>query len=791
MTMVRRGSAAVSWRRACALAASTVAAIAALGAQDGTPLYRQAGAPVEARVTDLLARMTPEEKVAQLLGIWNRKREVEDAQGRFDPTNARMLLGSGIGEVSRPSEIATPPAGRVRTARDHALFVNALQKWLIENTRLGIPAMFHEEALHGLVAPGGTHFPVPMGLASTWDPGLIERLMSAAALEARARGVQHVLSPVVDLGRDPRWGRIEETYGEDPYLVSRLGVAAVRGYQGASLPLAGDKVFATLKHFAGHGSHEGGINTAPPLVSERLLRAELFVPFEAAVKAGAYTVMPSYNEVDGVPSHVNRWLLEDILRREWGFDGLVVSDYYGIEQLRTRHHVAADGADAGRQALDAGVDLELPDPNGFPELVALVKSGRISESAIDRPVARVLRAKFLAGLFERPLVDADRAESAANTPAHQALALDAARKSIVLLKNEGRILPLDRARVKTLAVIGPNAKGMHLGGYSRDPGRGVDVLSGITAQAGVGVKVVYAEGVRITEHEANWGGDKVVLGDAVQNRARIQEAVKIARQADAIVLAIGTNESVSREAWADNHLGDVADLRLMSNQDELVDAMLQTGKPVIALLVNGRPLAVPLVAERVPAIVEAWYAGQEGGTAIGEVLFGAVNPGGKLPVTFPRHSGQLPVYYNRRPTSFRSHLDLTREPLWEFGFGLSYTTFRLDDLRVASPSIGPGGSTAVAVRVTNTGSRAGDEVVQMYIRDQVSSVTRPTKELRGFARVALKPGESTDVKFTLGPEELSLIDRRMQRVVEPGRFDIMVGTSATPSLTATLDVVAR
>ena len=771
---------------------SGMLAAAALIEAQGPPLYRQAAAPVDARVADLLGRMTIEEKVAQLLGVWNRKREIQDAQGRFDPANAKALLGNGIGEVSRPSEVARPTSGApYRTARDQALFVNAVQKWLVENTRLGIPAMFHEEALHGLVAPGGTHFPVPIGLASAWDPALVERLMGVAALEGRARGTQHVLSPVVDLGRDPRWGRIEETYGEDPYLVTQMGVAAVRGYQGTSLPLAADKVFATLKHFAGHGSHEGGVNTAPALVPERLLRAELLVPFQAAVKAGAYTVMPSYNEVDGIPAHANSWLLTDVLRREWGFSGLVVSDYFGVEQMQTRHHVAADKADAAAQALDAGVDLELPDPYGFSELVGLVKSGRMAESMIDRSVARMLRAKFLAGLFETPYVDPDRAERVTNTPEHQALALEAARKSIVLLKNQGAVLPLDRSRVKTLAVIGPNAKGVHLGGYSRDPGRGVDVLSGITARAGAGVKVVYAEGVRITEHEADWGGDTVVLGNPAQNRTRIQDAVKVAKEADAIVLALGTNESVSREAWADNHLGDVADLTLMSNQEELVQAMLQTGKPVIALLINGRPLAVPLLAERVPAIVEAWYAGQEGGTAIGEVLFGDVNPGGKLPVTFPRHSGQLPVYYNRRPTSFRNHLDLTREPLWAFGYGLSYTTFQLDDLRVASPAIGPGGTTEVSVRVRNSGARAGDEVVQLYIRDQVSSVTRPVKELRGFARVTLQPGDARTVTFRLGPDELSLIDRRMQRVVEPGRFDVMVGTSSATQLTATLDVVAK
>jgi beta-glucosidase len=761
------------------------------GAQ-GTP-YRDAALPVDARVADLLGRMTLEEKVAQLLGIWGQKVKIQDEAGRFVPAKAKALIGDGIGQISRPSEIAGPSAGRpVRQPREHAEFVNAVQKWVIENTRLGIPVMFHEEALHGLAAPRGTHFPVPIGLASTWDPALVERLMSVAAKEARARGCQHVLSPVVDLGRDPRWGRIEETYGEDPYLVSRLGVAAVRGYQGTSLPLAKDKVFATLKHFAGHGSHEGGINTAPPLVSERLMRAELLVPFEVAVKeAGVYAVMPSYNEVDGVVMHANRWLLEDVLRREWGFQGIVVSDYFAIEQLVSRHHVAADKAEAARQALDAGVDIELPDPDGFPELVAMVKDGRVSQASVDLAAGRILKAKFLAGLFENPYVDPAEAERAANTPEHQALALEAARKSIVLLKNDKELLPLARTKVKTLAVIGPNAKGVHLGGYSRDPGRGVSLLTGITEKAGPGVKVVHAEGVRITEHEANWTADKVVMGDPALNRQRIQEAVKVARGADAIVLAIGTNESTSREAWADNHLGDVADLTLMSQQDELVDAMLQTGKPVVVVLINGRPLAIPRVAERVPAIVETWYAGQEAGTAVAEVLFGDVNPGGKLPVTFPRHTGQLPVYYNRRPTSFRSHLDLTREPLWPFGHGLSYTTFALTNLKVTPTTIGAAGRATVTVDVRNTGPRAGDEVVQLYIRDVVSSVTRPTKELRGFERVSLGPGETKTVTFTLGSEALSLIDRRMERVVEPGKFDVMVGSSSAAVTTVTLEVVAR
>jgi len=763
-----------------------------LRAQD-RPIYRDPARSVDDRVADLVARMTLEEKVAQLQAIWNQKSRIQDADGRFNPANARAVLGNGMGEVSRPSEIGTTPTGpRLRGPREQAEFTNAVQRWVIENTRLGIPVLFHEEALHGLAALRGTHFPVPLGLASSWDPALVERVMSVAAREARSRGAQQVLSPVVDLGRDARWGRIEETYGEDPYLVSRLGVAAVRGYQGTSLPLARDKVFATLKHLAGHGSHEGGINTAPSLIPERLLRAELLVPFETAIReARAFSVMPSYNEVDGVPSHANRWLLDDVLRREWGFTGLIVSDYYGIEQLASRHRVATDRADAARQALEAGIDIELPDPAGYPELLAMVNSGRISESELTPLVSRVLRAKFLAGLFENPYVDPAEAERLANNAEHQAAALDAARRSLVLLKNTSNLLPLDRSRIRTLAVIGPNAKGVHLGGYSKDPGRGIDILTGITEKAGPAIKILYSEGTRITEEPPNWDRDAVTLARPDVNRGRIAEAATLARKADAIVVVIGTNESTSREAWADNHLGDAANLSLMGQQDDLVDAMVQTGKPVVAVLINGRPQAIPRVADRAQAILEAWYAGQEGGTAVAEALFGDLNPGGKLPITIPRDTGQVPVYYNRRPTSFRSYVDLTREPLWAFGYGLSYTTFALANPQVTPASIGPGGRATVTVDVTNTGTRAGDEVVQVYVHDVVSSVTRPVKELAGFERVTLRPGERKTVTFSLGPEVLSLVDRRMQRVVEPGTFEVLIGTSSNTTLRATLEVAAR
>lgn len=755
------------------------------------PLYKDASQPVEERVRDLLSRMTLEEKVAQTLAIWKGKDKITDEAGQFTPAAARAVLGRGIGQIARPSELRDRPARIVLGPRENALFVNAVQKWLLENTRLGIPALTHEEALHGLTAPRGTNFPVPIALASTWDPALLEKVMSVAALEARARGTHHVLSPVLDLARDPRWGRTEETYGEDPYLVTRLGVAAIRGYQGTSQTLARDKVFATAKHFAVHGPNEGGINTAPGNFSERVVRDQYLPSFEAAVtEASVMAVMPSYNEIDGVPAHTNHWLLERVLRQEWGFQGIVVSDYYAIEQLVSRHHVAADLAEAARQSLDAGVDVELPDIQAYGLLVELVKSGRASEAALDRSVVKVLRAKFLAGLFETPYVDPERALALSNTPEHQALALEAARRSLVLLKNDQGLLPFDRGRLKTLAVIGPNAKGTRLGGYSSDPGRGKDILEGIKDKAG-SARVLYAEGVRITEHEPNWTADEVVFGDPEKNRKRIAEAVVVARQADVAVVVVGTNESTSREAWSDNHLGDVADLRLTSQQEELILALRATGKPLVLVLINGRPLALAGVAQAAPAILEGFYLGQEGGTAVAEVLFGDYNPGGKLPISFPRAVGQLPVYYGRKPTSFRPYLDLSREPLFPFGHGLSYTTFKLENLRVVPDRIGPAGQAAVSVEVTNVGPRKGDEVVQLYIQDKVSSVTRPVKELRGFERVTLDPGQRKTVTFMLGPEALRFTDEHMNRVVEPGLFDVMVGTSSASLTTASLEVVTR
>jgi beta-glucosidase len=774
-------------RRQLSIAVLAAAATLTAAAQS-TPPYKDASLPVERRVEDLLSRMTLEEKVAQTLAVWQQKRQLADADGNFDPAKAPAILQHGIGQITRVSD-GVERGGKRRSPRETAEFVNAIQHWVMEHTRLQVPVMFHEEALHGLAAMKGTNFPVPIALASSWDPSLVERVMTVAAREARARGAQQVLSPVVDLARDPRWGRTEETYGEDPHLAAEMGLAAVRGYQGPGPSLTPGHVFATMKHFAGHGPHEGGINTAPTQVPERELREELLWPFERLVKEGhVMSVMPSYNEIDGIPSHASQFLLRRVLRQEWGFEGFVVADYNAIEQLADRHKIAGSMNDAARLAITAGVDLELPDRRAYLTLVDEVQAGRLDERLVTDAARHVLRLKFLAGLFEHPYADPDEAERVTNTPEAQALALEAARQSMVLLKNEGHALPLDRTKIKRLAVVGPNAADVHLGGYSEQPGRGVSVLQGLKDKAGPGVEIAYSEGTRITEEPASWDRNQITPGDPVKNAQRIADAVKVARSADAIVAVIGTNESTSREAYADNHLGDMATLDLTGNQQELIDQLVATGKPVVVVLMNGRPLSITKVAGQVPAILEVWYQGQEGGTAIAEALFGDVNPGGKMPISTPRTVGQLPVYYNRKPTSFRNYLFETRAPLYPFGFGLSYTTFALSDLKLAESTIGPAGRTTASVTVTNTGTRAGDEVVQLYVHDVIASVTRPVKQLRGFQRVSLKPGESKVVTLPIGPEALWLIDQNMQRVVEPGDFEILVGTSSDTTLKATLTV---
>lgn len=609
------------------------------------------------------------------------------------------------------------------------------------------------------------------------------------AKEVRARGAQQVLAPVLDLARDPRWGRVEETYGEDPYLVAKIASACVRAYQGGGPPFDREHVIATLKHYAAHGQPEGGTNAAPANYFERVLREQFLYPFEIAVKeAMAYSVMPSYNEIDGVPSHGSKWLLEQVLREEWGFQGFTVSDYVAISELETLHHVAGSAQDAAKMALEAGVDLELPDIKAYATLPDQVRQGRISLAMLDKTVARILRAKFLTGLFDDPYADPNLAEKVTNNPQHRALARRAARESMILLRNEGNPLPLDARKTGTLAVIGPNANKVLLGEYSDDPGYFVTVLDGVKAR---GVKTIYAEGCRITEPGGGWSIDKVTLSKHEDDRRRIAEAVKAVQQADTILLVLGGNEEVSREAYALNHLGDMDTLDLVGMQNDLAEAMLKTGKPVVVLMLNGRPHSINYLATHAPAILEGWYLGQETGNAAADVLFGDYSPAGRLPVSIARNAGQLPIFYNHKPSAKRGYLFADKSPLFPFGFGLSYTTFRYSTPKATPQHILPDGEAAVTVDVTNTGSREGDEVVQFYIRDDVSSVTRPVKELKGFERIHLKPGETKTVRFAVTPAELSLLDIHMERVVEPGTFTLMVGGNSVDTTATVLTVDAK
>jgi len=742
---------------------------------------------VDARVADLLGRMSVDEKVVQLQSVNWENTYVYDAKTKaFSAGQARGLMPHGIGEITRPGDQHSP--------RQATGMANAVQKFLVEKARLGIPAIMHEEGLHGFVAPGATAFPQAIALAATFDPALAEEVFTVAARQMRARGVQQVLAPVVDVARDPRWGRIEETFGEDTYLVTRMGVAAVNGFQGRrtspDAPIDGTHVMATLKHMTGHGYPEGGRNTAPAIASPRMLREVFFPPFEAALReAGALSVMASYNEIDGVPSHENRWLLTDLLRNEWGFRGVVVSDYFGIAELARKHHVAPDPAAAGRMALEAGVDMELPEAESFSTLAASLAAGTIKQATLDQAVGRVLRAKFLLGLFENPYVASTTPE--AERPADRDLARRAAEKAIVLLKNEGGLLPLDPARLKSVAVIGPNAAVCRLGGYSGTPERTVSVLQGIRARLGTRVSVVSATGCGLTTGNRGWNDNMIALSDAAEDAHLVAEAANLAKNADVTVLVIGQNEQLSREAWADNHLGDRMDLALVGAQTKLARAVLASGKPTIVVLIHGSPLAIADLAQQAPAILDGFYLGEETGTAVAKVLFGDVNPAGRLPWSVPRTSGVVPVYYNHKPSAERPYLFETPGPLWPFGHGQSYTTFRYDPIRLQPTQIATNGQTTVSVKVTNIGKRPGDEVVQLYLHDVVASVTRPVKELRGFSRVHLDPGETKRVDFNLGPADLGLWDRDMQRVVEPGTFDILVGaSSADIRQRATLKVTA-
>lgn len=751
----------------------------------GQPKYKDPSLSVDERVADLLSRMTLQEKVAQLSSYRSRNANAFDEEGNFTAGEDAGGLQNGVGAFSSRALLSNP------SIRWHARAINSFQRYLIEKTRLGIPAFVFAEALHGFMAAKATSFPQAVGLGSTWDTDLIEQVFTAAALEAHMRGVRQVLAPVADLSRDPRWGRTEECYSEDPYLAARMTMAAVFGMQGHTLPMDDEHIAVTLKHFAGHGQPEGGRNQAPVNYSERYFRDTHLYPFEMAfTRAHAQSVMASYNEWNGIPNHVNHKLLTDILRGEWGFKGYVMSDGGGMDLTYQVHHAAAGPAESGALSIAAGVDYDLGSRGCFSHLVDQVHQGQVAEASIDRAVSSVLRVKFNAGLFDHPYVDADRVEQVTNSPEHKALALKAGHEAMVLLKNENNTLPFDVSKIKKLAVIGPNAPDIHLGGYSPTPMEGVSILQGLQEYAEGKFDVVYAPGCRLTlNKQCNWlANEKPILSDPMEDYKLIGEATDLARQSDAVVLALGENELLDREAWSDIHLGDTDSLQLVGRQQELADAIIATGKPVVILLINGRPLAINTLQEKAPAIIECWYLGQETGHAVADAIFGDVNPSGKLTITFPRSVGQLPDFYDKKPSNHRAYELADSTPLYPFGFGLSYTTFSYSDLAVTPAEITADGKADVSVRIANTGQRGGDEVVQLYIHDLIALPTRPVKELKDFTRITLQPGESKIVHFTLDREKLESVGMDMKRVVQPGEFEVMVGGNSEDVLKTKLTV---
>jgi len=874
------------------------------------PAYRNATLPVEERVRDLLSRMTLEEKVRQMDQYrgWPWLDKVHPAKPNAAAPDSEILWD----RVRKA--IGTAGIGCIHDLYGTPELNNRLQRYAVEETRLGIPILFASEALHGFSQPGCTIFPQAIALAATWDPALVEQVGHAVAAEARSNGVHEAFAPVLDLARDPRWGRVEETYGEDTWLASRMAVAFVRGFQGGDVS-AHDRIVAEPKHFAGHGQPTGGLNCAPSAFGPRELHMYHLPVFRAAfVEAGAVNAMCSYNSIDGVPCAQDHRLLTGLLRDEWHMPGFVRADLGAVARLHERHCTAATKEDAIRRAIEAGVDMQYYDfPHEYFQntLVTMVRDGRMSEAAIDRAVGRILRVKFLLGLFDDPYVEPGLRERVVHCKEHQRIALQAAREAVCLLKNDRGLLPLPKD-VGSIAVIGPGAARARLGDYSAPPYgfEPVTLLDGIRRIVSPRTKVKYALGTGILPEEYrvvpqawlgdgegrpglkgeyfdgpepqgepavvrrdpkiyfNWvettpsdrirgaafsvrwtgvmvpdrsfegrlgtvcsdsmrvwvDGELLVDGwgpnrDGTQSvpfafergreyRLRIEyrneesgarvrfvlarrygdedirEAVEAAAAADVAVVALGDSVDTCGEG------ADRACLDLPGRQGDLLRAVHATGTPVVLVLQNGRPLTLTWEAEHIPAIMEAWYAGEKGGRAIAEVLFGEINPAGRLSVSFPKSTGQLPVYYGRCPGGSRNYVDSDSEPLFPFGYGLSYTTFAYDGLRIRPERIGSDGEVEVSFEVANTGTRAGDEVVQLYLRDRYSSVVRSLKELKRFRRLHLEPGQKETVVFRLGPQDLKLLNEELEWVVEPGVFDVMIGpNSAEARLTGEFEVI--
>ncbi|OGX90376.1 glycoside hydrolase family 3 N-terminal domain-containing protein [Hymenobacter coccineus] len=763
----------------------------ALAQPTGPPLYKNARAPTETRVQDLLGRMTREEKVGQLSTLLGWK--MYDKQGprvavsaayrkAVDERHIGMLWATLRADPWTQKTLLT---GLNPTLAAEA--TNALQKYAREHTRLGIPLLLAEECPHGHMAIGTTVFPTSIGQSSTWDPALIEQMAGAIAAEARAQGAHVGYGPVLDLAREPRWSRVEETYGEDPVLNSAMGVAMVRGFQGPNPgPVSGPHIISTLKHFTAYGVPEGGHNGGSISTGPRELYQSFLPPFRAAVKAGALSVMTAYNSVDGVPCSANEFLLTDLLRKQWGFQGFTVSDLGSISGLVGGHRVAATPAAAAALAINAGLDTDLSGYGYDKDLLAAVADGSVSGAVLDRAVGRLLRQKFEMGLFENPYVVVKNAAKQVRTPAHVQLARRVAQESVVLLKNERDLLPLSKT-LKTIAVIGPNADNIYnqLGDYTapQPDDNIVTVLEGIRTKVAATTKVTYVKGCAIRDTTS----------------ADIAGAVAAARGAQVAVVVVGGSSArdfkteyqstgaatvtaaAGGQVVSDMESGegfDRATLDLLGKQLQLVQAVVATGTPTVVVLIKGRPLNLNWLAAHVPAVLDAWYPGQEGGNAVADVLFGDVNPAGRLPISVPKSVGQLPIYYNYKTPARHDYVEMDAKPLYAFGYGLSYAKFVYADLRTAVVESAGTVQVKVSFKVKNTSARAGDEVAQLYLRDNVSSVVTPAKQLKKFQRFALKAGEEKTVEFTLGPDDLMLLGPQMQWVVEPGAFTAMVGAAS-------------
>ncbi len=852
--------------------------------------YQDPNLPIEQRIDDLLKRMTPEEKARQL--DMYRGREVGD-DGKFSLEKMQKSIGDlGVGSLHDLYPVTAEEA-------------NKFQDYCVNHTRLGIPAIIIEDGPHGYCGKLSTVFDVPIGIASTWDTALVREIGHVMGMEARAYGVHMGFHPLLDLAREPRWGRVEETFGEDPFLVSKTGLSMIIGMQGNKLT-DDDAIVAEPKHFAVHGVPEAGSNTSPTFISKREAMTSFLFPFkEAIVKGKALGVMAAYSELDGVPCVANKWLLTDILRNEWGFEGFVLSDLGAIQMLYRVHKTAKDPKESIIQALTAGTDMQFYD---FPHdefqqsIVKSLKDGTLSQEVLDNAVRRVLRVKFKFGLFDNPYTDVTLISKRVKTPENENISLKTSLESLCLLKNQNNTLPYDITKIKKLAVIGPLADVSIIDNYVPRNLKTVTVLEGLKKEYGNKIDIQYASGCFpemsydvlsarylvtkfenkeikgltgyyysnpdlkgepfVTEVDSNfnvfwsrtpmqgmqkdsfsvkWLGeliapvtgeykftiltddkgklylnDKIIIDNwtecglnisksqkifleagkrypiridfadltqyaefkltwelmSVKENTELQKAVELARQSDAVVIVLGEPKSIVCEGK------DRASLDLPQQQEELLKAVMATGKPVAMVLLNGRPLSINWAAENVPAIMEAWFPGDQGGIAIARTIFGDNNPSGKMPVTVPRSVGQIPIYYNYKPSSRHTYVDEETSPLYYFGHGLSYTTFAYKDIHIDKDSISLDGTAELSFTISNTGKYAGEEVVQMYIRDEISSVTRPVKELKGFQRIKLNPGESKKGTFRITPDLLEMLDINMKWVVEPGYFNIMLGSSS-------------